>query len=553
MTETPGGTLELELELTSATAQRLPRLRAVVAAKQGRAQSRPVRWIWHDGADAELARAGLALVEGSGRWHLERLRPGPGEAWPPGAPPPRLSDTGSLEALRAEASWPLPESLVPWAAFEGRALRLSLKPEPAPVELTASADPVGQPADAAAPGPEPDGSVVLTLPDGSVVPTLPDGSVVLTLVEGSIRTVARESRQCRLRIAGPAGAAANLALWLAGEIEIGVPTCSLADRALTAARGTEPAPRRLGAPVLAPGMSVAASFAYVVGHLADVILHFAPIAAECGLDNPEAVHQMRVATRRLRSAIAVFGRAVSAAGVQRADTGLRQLASTLGPARDWDVFTAGTGAAVGLAFADDEAVGRLLEDAERRRRAGYEALREFVGGTEFRRLGIELAILAANAAGDILAVMHGDDAKIAEDLRDFAARALNRRLKRMFAEGGDVEHLPTETLHDIRLRAKRLRYACEFFAPIFPHKPTSRFIRRLSALQERLGILNDGAVIAELLAQLERSRQKTGAGAVSRAYAVGAVRGFVAAQSGAVRHDIAEAWQKFHKVPPFWQ
>ncbi len=518
MTELVPGMIELELELTPAACARLPRLPAVVAAKQGRAQSRPVRWVWHDGADAELARAGLALVESRGRWRLERIRPAPGAAWPPGAPAPLLAEAGTLDDLRAGPSKTLPESLVPWAAFEGRALLLMLKPDLPP-------------ADAAEPGPD------------------IDRILTLTLIEGSIRTVARESPQCRLRIAGSAGAVADLALWLAGEVEIGVPTSSLADRALTAARGGEPAPRRLGAPVLAGGMTVAAAFAHVVGHLADVILHFAPIAA-AGLDDPEAVHQMRVATRRLRSAFAVFGRAVPAAEVSRADAGLKHLAGMLGPARDWDVFTAGTGASVGLAFADDAAVGQLLADAERRRRVGYDALREFVGTAEFRRLGIQLAILAGGAVSEGIP---GDDVIAVESLREFAARALNRRLKRMFAEGDDIEHLAAETLHDIRLRAKRLRYACEFFAPIFPSKATSRFIRRLSVLQDRLGILNDSAVVAELLAQLERSRQKTGTNAVNRAYAVGTVRGFVAAQGSAVRHEIAEAWRKFHKVPPFWQ
>ena len=534
--------MELELELTQEAAARLPRLRAILARKLGRAQSRPMRQIWHDGADSELAKTGLALVETRTQWRLERLRPTPGEIWPPGARPPLLAADESLEALARHLSTPLPHRHVPWAAFEGRALRLSLKPAGAPAELV----------------PDPGAVSLIPVPidePSLIEPVLIESkNIELTLIEGRIRTVERESPQCRLMIAGPGDEVAALTLWLAGEIELSVPTSSVAERALTAARGREAAPRQLGAPVLAADMSVAGAFAHIVGHLADVILHFAPIAA-AGLGGPEPVHQMRVATRRLRSAIAVFSRAIGGADIALADAGLKQLARTLGPARDWDVFTSGTGAAVGRAFAGDEAVGKLLDDAERQRVSGYDALRHFVDAPEFRQLGIRLALIAARFDSEIGAAGPSpvDDPEPARSLPEFACRALGRRLKRLFAEGTDIDHLDTPALHDIRLRAKRLRYACEFFTPVFPHKATRRFIRRLSVLQDRLGLLNDGAVTADLLARLERTGQKPGSRDVSRAFAIGTVRGFVAAQGDAAREEIFDAWRKFQKAAPFWE
>lgn len=529
--------LELELELTQEAAARLPRLRAILARKLGRAQSRPMRQIWHDGADSELAKTGLALVETRTQWRLERLRPTPGEIWPPGAPPPLLAADESLEALASHLSTPLPHHHVPWAAFEGRALRLSLKPAGAPAELI----------------PDPGAGSLIPVPIGEPVLVEPK-SIELTLIEGRIRTVARESPQCRLMIAGPCEEVAALTLWLASEIELSVPTSSVAERALTAARGLESTPRQLGAPVLAADMSVAEAFAHIVGHLADVILHYAPTAA-AGHGGPEPVHQMRVATRRLRSAIAVFSRAIGGADIALADAGLKQLARTLGPARDWDVFTSGTGAAVGRAFAGDEAVGKLLDDAERQRVSGYDALRHFVDAPEFRQLGIRLALIAARFDSEIGAAGHSsvDEPEALKSLPEFACRALSRRLKRLIAEGPDIDHLDTSALHDIRLRAKRLRYACEFFSPVFSHKATRRFIRRLSVLQDRLGTLNDGAVAADLLARLERTGQKAGSRDVSRAFAIGTVRGFVAAQGGAAREEIFDAWRKFQKAAPFWE
>lgn len=491
--------MELELELTPEAAARVPRLRAILARKQGRAQSRPVRRTWHDGAEAELAKAGLALVETRTQWQLERLRPVTGEAWPPGASAPLLASSTSLAALADLSQAKLPEPLVPWAAFEGRVLRLTLAP---------------------------------------VLPSIA-GPVELSLIEGRIRTVARESPQCRLIVSGPPDEVAALTLLLAAEIDLSVPRHSVAANALTAARGGVAQPRRLGAPGLDAAMSVTAAFAHIVGHLTDVILYLAPIAA-AGKTGPEPVHQMRVATRRLRSAIAVFNRAVAGPEIDAADAALKHLAATLGPARDWDVFTSGTGAAVGAAFTDDAAVAKLLDDAEDQRLSGYDALRHFVATAEFRQLGVQLALIA----GGMIPRLPTDEPE--PNLADFAAQALRRRLKRMVAEGDDIEHLETTALHAIRLRAKRLRYACEFFAPVFPHKATRRFIRRLSVLQEQLGTLNDGAVAADLLARLEQKSS-------SRAFAIGAVRGYVAAQGNAARSEIAAAWRKFHKAAPFWE
>ncbi len=257
---------------------------------------------------------------------------------------------------------------------------------------------------------------------------------------------------------------------------------------------------------------------------------------------------MRVATRRLRSALSVFSRATASPSVAEADAGLKALAASLGPARDWDVFNAGIGATIGQAFDADlqegQAVARLLAATERQRLAGYEALRRFVAAPEFRLLGIRLAVLAGARPWQA-EIDEAERAALDLPLKEFAAGVLARRWKRMFAEGDDIEHLEADKLHEIRLRAKRLRYAAEFFAALFPHKATRRFIQRLSALQEELGLLNDGAVAASLLQALPGS-------GTDRAFAIGAVRGFVAAIGGASRAGIAGAWKKFRKQEPFW-
>ena len=101
---------------------------------------------------------------------------------------------------------------------------------------------------------------------------------------------------------------------------------------------------------------------------------------------------MRVALRRLRSALALFRRAVVRAPSSTSRRpALRVLAHALGPARDWDVFGTGTGEAVAAAFPADAAVTRLTAAAARRRDACYAELRHVLDGAAFRRLGITLA------------------------------------------------------------------------------------------------------------------------------------------------------------------
>src|SRR6185312_11138030 len=101
-------------------------------------------------------------------------------------------------------------------------------------------------------------------------------------------------------------------------------------------------PRHLGAAAVPGDWPVSDGLAHVIGHLLDVLLHWADrcrAAAE-----PDAVHQARVATRRLRSALSIYKRAAPSPELDALGAGLKRCASRLGAARDWDVFLDGAGA-----------------------------------------------------------------------------------------------------------------------------------------------------------------------------------------------------------------
>src|SRR5579872_1201905 len=468
--------MELELSLDPDDAARLPRLARLAPLKTGRPRTRAIRIVWHDSPDRTLAQQGLALAEQRPGWRLERLHPGE-ETWPPGMPAPLLQAARDPAGL----GHTLPEALVPIAAFDGRSRSLTLSSEAGPLTLT--------------------------------------------LLIGTVHTVAGGHPISRLRLEG-AGSVRDLALALCEDVRLAVPRASLAAEAFAIASGVPPPPRHLSAPDLPADLSVFAAFAHVVGHLTDVILHFAPSAAD-GRDGPEPVHQMRVAVRRLRSAINVFYPAVRCPAVDAVGAGLKTLGKQLAPTRDWDVFVTETLGAVAETFPAEPRLQRLLTAAQRRRRACHDALATFLRAPEFRRLGIELACLATGQDWHAT-VSEAEVAAFDEPLDVFAARVLNRRLKKLTQVDDALAELEPPALHAVRLRAKRLRYAAEIFANLYPAKSTSRFIHRLTTVQNRLGALNDGTVARTLLDELSGNSGKL-------AFASGIVLGFAGAHSKRAR------------------
>ena len=109
----------------------------------------------------------------------------------------------------------------------------------------------------------------------------------------------------------------------------------------------------------------------------------------------EAVHQMRVAVRRARSALSIFRAAVPAGALDAVGDQLKDLGGRLGPTRDWDVFAEETTPAIRQALPNDERLKRLVAAAARRRQACQKALAAYLDSPAFRMLGIELAWFVA--------------------------------------------------------------------------------------------------------------------------------------------------------------
>jgi len=200
-----------------------------------------------------------------------------------------------------------------------------------------------------------------------------------------------------------------------------------------------------------------------------------------GSDDPEFVHQMRVALRRLRSALRVFRPILPAEFVAAAAPQIRTLAGTLGRARDRDVLMQDVLAPVRSAYPDDARIKALCAAAEKDRRTARNEARAALATPERARFLLSFAAMLdapAPGAGD-------------ESIETFAARRVGKLHKKLRALAGQAQNLEIESLHALRVGAKRLRYAIEFFAPLYRAKRLKAAHEPLAALQDTLGTLTD--------------------------------------------------------------
>lgn len=396
----------------------------------------------------------------------------------------------------------------------------------------------GQP-DADAPGELPEGLAAVASFRGrrSVTPCAEGVSV--ELVTGQIRAVPADRLVARLRLHGPAEAVFALARALADDLPLLPATASLAELGRALAAQEPPRARRAGPALLGQAVDAGGAVASAIGHLGLAMLHQRD-GALAGT-RPEPVHQMRVSLRRLRAILRLFRDCTGAPALLRLEAELKALAGRLGPARDWDVFLAGIGADVAAAAGEDARLAPLLREAHAAREAAYSALRAALEEPEFRLLALDLAEAAARPEA-----WRATAPAAATPLAGFGAALLERRWRKLKKRGRKMEALDLAAFHALRIEAKRLRYAAELFAPLWPGKAARRFLRRLAALQEAMGLANDAEVARGLVAGLRSAPP-------GRSWAGGLFDGWCLARVAAARRESRGCWTEVEDGRPFWR
>lgn len=248
--------------------------------------------------------------------------------------------------------------------------------------------------------------------------------------------------------------------------------------------------------------------AVVVGYVADQVTAIASLDPMVRRNEPDAVHQMRVATRRIRSTLQSFGKLVWTSDTSHAAAELKWLGGLLGQARDAEVLTERLLGRLGRL--DRELVIGPVPDRVRDRfsPAGTKAIQAVRKGLDSRRYFALLDELDELIREPELT----DDAgELATSLLPGAARRAYRRTRRRMrvarkASAGSERDV---ALHEARKAAKRARYAAELIAPVIG-SDARRFARRMKRVQTLLGDHQDSVIARRLERELAVSAARAG-------------------------------------------
>ena len=309
--------------------------------------------------------------------------------------------------------------------------------------------------------------------------------------KGTIRAETREIPVCELELELVGGALADLLdlallLPLGPDLQWSVASKSARARAL-ADKAAANAAHAAQAGV-AREMDASAGFQAIAWACLSHMLENVPLVVATG--DPEALHQCRVAIRRLRAGLGLFD-ALFAGDAQAdvLDAELKAAASATGPARDSHVLLDRLSAAHGAEGRDSAELLAHVRSVADRATASTQAM---LAGRDFQAMLIGCALWIER--GDWLI------RERVAPLPQFAAHALRKRRRKLRRIGGDPATMTIEQRHALRIAVKKLRYAADFFAPLYQSKSAEKaqhqFKSAAAQVQDRLGELHDLDVLA---------------------------------------------------------
>jgi CHAD domain-containing protein len=272
---------------------------------------------------------------------------------------------------------------------------------------------------------------------------------------------------------------------------------------LSTVLGDEPEPEII-LPRSGAGISLRDAVRFAIGSGASRLIAHDPLA-RIGSD-PEAIHQARVATRRLRSDLKTLEPLMDRTAVGRIRDELRWVGELLGSVRDADVLIARVEETGRQQRLEPTATSAIVTEIEQDRRRSHD---ELVSALASRRYVALVRELIAAAESPPLAEGLDGDRRAGPRVRKLVRKSW-RRVSRA------VDQLQTDrndaALHEIRKRAKRARYAAELAATAL-EVDAGQLAECLEDMQDVLGELQDAVVADERLTALVRDDRITGGAA----------------------------------------
>jgi inorganic triphosphatase YgiF len=388
----------------------------------------------------------------------------------------------------------------------------------------------------------------------TVYPVANNGcAIALMLDRGTIRTGAHSAPLCEIELELKQGDMAGL-FDVAREITHALPAQlaleSKSERGYELVDGEQDAPVRATPIDLAAGTSTRDAFKMIGRACLKQALRNKPALLK---GDPEGVHQMRVGLRRLRAAMSLFADLLHDPQTAAIKAELKWLAAELAPARDLEVLTKRVATAAKKQHARWHGVPSLSRELVEKREAALTRAQEAVTSARFRTLTLETAAWLeigqwTNPQDDLVRDLGNIPIEI------YAAEELTRRWRKIRKKGRALAQLDGQSRHRLRIQVKKLRYATEFFANVFPGKRASKqrrkFVPALARLQDGLGDLNDIAVHEHVITSLGAERRRS---SPKRAFAAGVLAGHENARLDAAMAAATKGFADLADAKPFWR
>ena len=343
---------------------------------------------------------------------------------------------------------------------------------------------------------------------------------------------------------GDPGALFALATELCAQFPVRLENRSKAERGYALMKGDAAQPGRARPIALEPHITPGEAFIAIAG---ECMRHLQ--SNEEGLirgEDPEYLHQARVALRRLRVALGVFRALIPDGALERQDSAMRKLGQTLGVARDWEVFSLETLPALPAGLTSDAGTRALIAESGTRRKNARRFAQRCVSDPSYT-----LALLDFAAALYRQPWMTTEDPQVIQarslPVIEFACQVLSKRWRAALKRGAGIDATQAASLHPLRIELKKLRYGGEFFITLFPKKSAKKFLKLLAGIQDHLGRINDAATVVRITDTLRQDCQEPDA-----REALGALRGYLAAQARAEIEPALKAWKRQKRAEPFW-
>jgi CHAD domain-containing protein len=216
-------------------------------------------------------------------------------------------------------------------------------------------------------------------------------------------------------------------------------------------------------------------------------------------EDPEALHDFRIAVRRTRSALGQIKGVFPPRTVSRFSANFAWLGQITGEPRDLDVYLLGFDALkAGLPAPFQDGIEPLRGFLARRAGLAHAGLARQLRGRRYRKLLADwrrflLAPCPARPSAP----------RARTPVQRIASERLWKLFRRVLKEGRAIRpDTPAESIHELRKSCKKLRYLLEFFRPLYPPDETARIIKQLKKLQDYLGEFQDVHTRIDMLGRL---------------------------------------------------